>query len=191
MSLYKYIRNFWKKPKESDPELWKSRLVQYRKEPSTLRLLKPTRLDRARSLGYKAKQGIIVVRQKTGRGGHEKEHNLGGRRPKKFRYRVDLDKSYQTIAEIRANKKYPNCEVLNSYYVAHDGKCVWYEIILIDRAHPQIKADKQLNFMTTTRDRAGRGLTSSGKKSRGLRNKGKGAEKLRPSKRANIKRRKD
>ncbi|KKT75754.1 MAG: 50S ribosomal protein L15e, partial [Candidatus Peregrinibacteria bacterium GW2011_GWA2_44_7] len=41
-----------------------------RKEPVTLVLEHPTRLDRARSLGYKAKQGCIVARQRVGRGGH-------------------------------------------------------------------------------------------------------------------------
>ena len=32
----------------------------------------------------------------------------------------NLDKNYQLIAEERTSKKYPNCEVLNSYYVAKD-----------------------------------------------------------------------
>ena len=98
--------------------------------------------------------------------------------------------NYQAIAEQRANKKYVNCEVLNSYYVAEDGQHMWYEVILIDRAHPQITSDTDLNWISYKTGRAFRGLTSAGRKHRGLRNKGKGAEKLRPSRTANAFRRK-
>ncbi|MCK4859636.1 MAG: 50S ribosomal protein L15e, partial [Candidatus Omnitrophica bacterium] len=45
-------------------------------------------------------------------------------------------------------------------------------------------------FKNKHKGRVFRGLTSAARKSRGLRNKGKGAEKLRPSRTANIKRRK-
>jgi len=65
--------------------------------------------------------------------------------------------------------------------------------ILVDKSHPQILADSRINwiFKNKHRGRVFRGLTSSARKSRGLRNnKGKGAEKLRPSRTANIKRRK-
>ena len=42
------------------------------------------------------------------------------------------------------------------------------EVILVDKHHPVIKADKSINWITTQRRRAFRGLTSAGKKSRGL-----------------------
>ena len=63
----------------------------------------------------------------------------------------------------------------------------WYEIILVDKSHPAIKADKKMSWVCSGKhkNRAFRGLTSAGRKSRGLRNKGKGAEKVRPSQRAN------
>jgi len=189
MSLYKYIRKAWKRPKETLSELWKSRLIQWRREPVTLRIDRPTRLDRARSLGYKAKPGFLIVRQRVLRGGHERAHDMRGRRSKHSSYRVDLDKSYQRLCEERANRKYVNCEVLNSYWVAKDGKYYWYEVILVDRTHPSILADNNINWISLKQGRVYRGLTSSGKKGRGLRNKGKGAEKLRPSKTANLKRR--
>ena len=82
-----------------------------------------------------------------------------------------LNPTYQLIAEQRASKKYPNCEVLNSYYVAEDGIYYWYEIIFVDKAHPQIIADKNINWISSNknRNRAGRGLTSAGHKTRGLR----------------------
>ena len=97
-----------------------------------------------------------------------------------------LGRSYQTIAEIRAAKKYPNCEVLNSYWVAQDGLYYWHEIILVDRAAPEILADKNISWIADKqhKGRVFRGLTSSSRKSRGLRHKGKGAEKIRPSLRA-------
>ena len=51
--------------------------------------------------------------------------------------------NYQWICEQRAARKFPNLEVLNSYYLAKDGKHIWYEIILVDPQHPVIKADKK------------------------------------------------
>ncbi len=189
MGMYKYIREIWKKPKENLGDLWKQRLIEWRKDPATLRIERPTRLDRARSLGYKPKPGIIIVRQRVLRGGRQRPKIKHGRRPKHFGQRLDLDMSYQTVAERRASKKYVNCEVLNSYYLAEDGKYFWYEVILLDRMHPQIVSDKNLAGVAAKRGRVERGLTSSARKSRGLRHKGKGAEKIRPSRTANWKRR--
>jgi large subunit ribosomal protein L15e len=192
MGMYKYVRQLWKKPKANMPELWRERLLKWRREQSTVRIKKPTRIDRARSLGYKAKQGFIIVRQRVIRGGRKRQYDTHGRNPKKTRTRLVLDKNYKQVAEERANKKYPNCEVLNSYWVAQDGRHYWYEVILIDKANPSILKDKNINWITNNqhKGRVYRGLTSAARKSRGLRNKGKGAEKIRPSKKANQKRRK-
>ena len=60
-------------------------------------------------------------------------------------------------------------------------------IILVDRAHPAIMADRQLSGMAAQRGRAFRGLTAAGRKGRGLLVKGYGAEKVRPSLRASNK----
>jgi large subunit ribosomal protein L15e len=192
MGMYSHIRDLWKKPQENMPELWRARLIQWRKEPSTVRLDKPTRIDRARSLGYKAKQGFIIVRERVIRGGHSRGSYLGGRRPKHARTKMVLTKNYQQIAEERVNDKYPNCEVLSSYWVAEDGRYYWYEVILVDVSHPVILADPDISWIAEKQHtgRVYRGLTSAGRKSRALRRKGKGAEKIRPSRTANIKRRK-
>ncbi len=184
MGFYKYIREAWKKPKTNLGDVWKNRLIEWRKQPVTLRINKPTRIDKARSLGYKAKPGFIIIRQRVSRGGRQRPQIRAGRRPKRFGRRKDVDKSYQQIAEERAQKKHINCTVLNSYYVGKDGESYWYETILVDRAHPQIMADKNINWICSKRGRAARGLTSIGKRSRGLRHKGKGTEKLRPSRTA-------
>jgi len=99
-----------------------------------------------------------------------------------FAYR----KSYQSVAEERANRKFSNAEVLNSYYVGEDGSYIFYEVILLDRSSPSIQNDKEYKNIIKQRGRVYRGLTSSGRKHRGLLHKGFGTNKNRPSVRANI-----
>lgn len=183
MGFYKYVREAWKDPKESIPELWRERLIAWRREPVIVRLEHPTRIDRARSLGYKAKQGFIIVRQRLIRGGRKRPKIRAGRRSKNLRRKFILNKNYQQIAEDRANRRFVNCEVLNSYWVGEDGRYVWYEVILVDRCHPAILSDRNYSWIASGRNigRAFRGLTSAARRARGLRNKGKGAEKVRPS----------
>ncbi len=188
MGMYKYVRELWKQPKENLEGLWKERIMAWRKEEATVRVDRPTRIDRARSLGYRAKPGIFVVRQRVQRGGRQRGKVAGGRKPKNFRHRKILGMSYQWVAEQRVAKKYVNCEVLNSYFVGKDGQFYWYEMIMVDKSHPAIKSDKSLSWMATSSSgkRVQRGLTAAGKRSRGLlTHKGKGAEKLRPSLRSN------
>ncbi len=165
MGMYKYIRQTWEQP--ASKEIIQARFVQWRKEPATIRLEHPTRLDRARSLGYRAKEGIIVVRQRVIRGGRQRPKFKSVRRPKTMRRKKILTKSYQWVCEMRAQKKYPNCEVLNSYFVGKDGLHFWYEIILVDKAHPAIIADKNLGWISTNKHkgRVFRGKTSSGRRS--------------------------
>lgn len=178
MGLYKYLREAWKKPSDSLIEEHREQLIKWRRQPATLRVEKPSRLDRARSLGYKAKQGFIVVRQRVNRGGRMRATTgRGGRKPKTSRIFMVLDKSYQSVAEARAARAFLNCEVLNSYYVAKDGKNYWFEVIMVDRNHPNVLNDPYLAALVARKNRAERGLTSSNRKSRGLRHKGKGFEK--------------
>ncbi len=181
MGMYQYIREAWKKPKENLGELWQQRIIKWRQEPTTIRLERPTRLDRARSLGYKAKSGFIIVRQRVSRGGRQRPQIRHPRRPKAMGRRKDLTMNYQLVAENRAVKKYPNCEVLNSYYVGEDGLYNWYEVILVDRNSPSIMADHHINWIINQKGRSFRSLTSAGKRARGLHGKGKGYEKIRPS----------
>lgn len=187
MGLYQQLRELWKRPKVNMKESYKENLIQWRKEAVTTKIHRPTRLDRARSLGYKAKQGIIVVRQRINISRRMRESGVKGRRPKTQRRKKIVSKNYQQICEERAQKKYVNLRVLNSYWVASDGKNHWYEIIFVDPEHPVIKSDKNLAWIGDSQHtgRSFRGLTSAGRKSRGLRKKGKGAEKIRPGQRAN------
>ncbi len=191
-SMYKYVRLFWRKRNSEEfKELMKSRLIKWRKEPSITRIERPTRIDRARSLGYKAKQGFVVVRVKIRRGSRRKSRPNRGRRSKRMgTTKITAGKSLRWIAEERAARKYTNLEVLNSYWVGQDGRHKWFEVILVDPVHPQIIKDKNIGWINRSvhRRRVFRGLTSAGKKSRGLRKRGYGAEKARPSVRANKRR---
>ena len=192
MGVYRYIKEAWNNPKEGLDKLYQERLIQWRRNNSIVKLDRPTRLDRARGLGYKAKEGIFVVRVRVGKGGRKRRGSLKNKRKsRRSTARKVLSKSYQVVAEQRADKKYVNAEVLNSYWVGEDGKHKWYEIIMVIPSHPAIKNDNELSWISSEkhRGRVWRGLTSAGKKSRGLMNKGKGAEKLRPSASANLRRR--
>ncbi|HID09542.1 TPA: 50S ribosomal protein L15e [Candidatus Micrarchaeota archaeon] len=191
MGAYKYVSKILQKEYRGEEdefydydEVMKQKLIRWRREPAIVKVERPTNIARARALGYKAKQGIIVVRVRVRKGsGHHIRPNKG-RRPK----RMGVNKltrriSIQRIAEERAARKYRNLEVLNSYYVGEDGQHYWYEVIMVDPHCPAILADKDLRWIAEPqhRGRAFRGLTSAGKKGRGLRKKGKGAEKVRPS----------
>ncbi len=181
--MYSYVREAWKKPGETDVKrlLW-HRMQKWRREGSVTRIEHPTRIDRARSLGYKAKQGIIVVRVQIRRGGRRKSRYVRGRRSARMGIaRSTAAKSIQRIGEERAGRRYPNMEVLNSYWVGEDGIRKYYEVILVDRSHPGIRNDANLNWICDQKNRVFRGKTSAGQKGRGMRHRGKGTEKTRPS----------
>lgn len=191
-SMYSYIADAWKNPSNSYlKDLNKERRIAWRREENFVRIDKPTRLDKARNVGYKAKQGYVLVRGRVRKGSFGKRKIKAGRRAKrKGILQITVGKSMQRIAEERAQKRFPNLEVLNSYWVGADGQYEWYEIILVDPAHPVIQADPKINWIcyNTQKGRVYRGKTSAGQKGRGMRVKGKGAEKVRPSVRANGRR---
>ena len=170
--MYKYMADAWRKLNEpSTKELMKQRTLEWRGQYAVVRVEKPLRLDRARRLGYKAKQGFVITRVRVRRGGRRKAKPAGGRRQKRSGVnRFVPAKSMQLIAEERVAKKFPNLEVLNSYWVGEDGQRKWFEVILVDPAHPSINNDEDINWICgdTQKGRANRGLTSSGKKMRGI-----------------------
>jgi len=189
--VYRQIRERYASHESNEKNLLRTRLVEWRKEPATLRIERPSRLDRAHQVGFRAKQGFIVVRQRVTRGARRKPRPARGRKPKKQgTSKITPAKSRKWIAEERAARNYPNLEVLGSYYTAEDGKYLWYEVIFVDPAHPAIEADEQINWIcdSTQKGRVFRGLTPAGKTSRGLRHRGLGSEKLRPSLRAHARR---
>jgi large subunit ribosomal protein L15e len=184
MGLYKHVKNIWMGSSPEFKEFQRKRMTEWRSQDTTVRIVKPTRIDKARSLGYRAKQGVIVVRQRVDRGGRMRPSIRSGRRTAHNYQQKNLAKNYQLVAEERANEKFPNCEVLNSYFVGKDGLSAWYEIILLDRTNPVIQKDEIYHGIITQTGRVYRGITSAARKSRGLRGKGFGYEKSRPSNKA-------
>ena len=173
--MYKYLQQTWQS--EQMKEILKERLIGWRQQETITKIDYPSRLDRAHSVGYKAKQGFVLCRVRIGKGTNKREVPSGGRKP----LHAGLTKNptnlnLQHIAEIRASKHFPNLEVLNSYYAAEDGKDLWFEIILVDPNHPAVRADKKINWICNVAGRAERGLTSAGRSHRMLRGRGRGFE---------------
>lgn len=189
--FYKNVSRFRKLNKQATKQLNRERLITWRKQQSIMTLERPTKLARARSLGYKPKQGIVLVRVRINRGGRRVIPPSNGRRSKRSGIsRITPNQSRRVIAENRAARRFRNLQVLNSYLAVQDGKHLYFEVILVDPHHPVIRSDKNLNFLSPDptkpesnrarhKGRSLRGLSSAGKKSRGLRNKGKGSENFR------------
>ena len=178
--LSKRMREAWKRPADSPG--WRALLMGLRREPAISRLDGPTRPERARSLGYKAKKGFVVVRARVPKG-KRKTPKKGRRSPKASGRFFTTGLSLQAIAEQRVARRFSNLEVMNSYQLAEDGQHRWFEVILADTSRSEVRKDRERQIAGRT-GRAFRGKTSAARKSRGLLRKGKGAEKLRPSLRA-------
>ncbi len=143
--MHSYMAQTWLKMWKNNSDELKSKAVVWRTEPTINRIERPSRLDRARKLGYKAKQGITVVRIRVGRGGMRKQRPVAGRRPKHIGVvRIKQGISMRKVAERRVSEKYPNMEVLGSYYLHKDGMYYWFEVILADPSHPAISKDKEM-----------------------------------------------
>ncbi|MFB6071051.1 MAG: 50S ribosomal protein L15e [Halanaeroarchaeum sp.] len=184
-SFYSHIRDAWQDPDDGKlAELQWQRKQEWRDQGAIVRVDRPTRLDKARELGYKAKQGVVVARVSVRKGTARKSRHRAGRRTKRQGVnRIGRSKNLQHIAEERSTRKYPNLRVLNSYWVGEDGSQRWFEVVLVDPNHPAIQNDDDLNWICddTHENRALRGLTGAGKRGRGLRTRGTGSEHTRPS----------
>ena len=180
--VYHYIREAWK---NQPREVTQGRLIEWRASDSAVKVDRPLRLDRARALGYKAKKGFVVIRIRLNRGGRKRTRHKHGRKVRKQHVSKILKMSYRWVAEMRASTAYNNLEVLNSYPIGKDGRHAFFEVIMIDPAMPEIKSDKNLNWLVSAKNknRTERGLTSAGKKSRGMKTKSHNL-KVRPSQRA-------
>jgi large subunit ribosomal protein L15e len=140
--MYSEVSKTWQEIFHEKAGEIRARAVQLRREPAVMRLERPSRIDRARSVGYKAKEGVVVVRARVSRGGMRRQRPVSGRRPKhmgvlKIKSRV----SAQDVAERRVSERFPNLKVMGSYPIWKDGRFAWYECVLIDPMHPAIKND--------------------------------------------------
>jgi len=120
--------------------LMRKRLVEWRKESAVVRVDKPLRLDRARMLGYRDKQGFVVLRVRVRRGGFSKPRPRSGRRQKALgvvKHKVNVSMKDEALS--RASKKYPNLKPLGAYPLAADSLYKWFEVIMVDYNHPSVK----------------------------------------------------
>ena len=82
--LYQHVRDTWRRPKDALPHMYRQqRMAQWRREPVNCRIERPTRLDAARRMGYKAKQGVVLIRTRVRRGGLRKGKIHMKRKPSK------------------------------------------------------------------------------------------------------------
>jgi len=190
MGAYKYLEEIWRK-KQSDVMrfLQRVRTWEFRQLPAIHRASRPTRADKARKLGYKAKQGYLIYRVRIKRGGRKRRVAKGivyGKPVNQGINKFKATRNLRNIAEERVGRKCGGLRVLNSYWVTADAVHKWFEVIAVDPMHKCIRDDPRINWICnpTMKHRELRGLTAAGRKARGLLAKGKRASKLRPSKRA-------
>ena len=193
MGAYKYLEELWRK-KQSDLMnfIFRVRTWEYRQLPVITRVNHPSRPDKARKLGYKAKEGYVVYRVKIRRGNRKRPAPKGvvcGKLKSIGIAGLKNKKNYQSVAEERVGRKLSGLRVLNSYWVGQDSTFKFFEVLLVDPAHTAIRDDPRINWICDQKHREMRGLTSAGKKHRGLRAKGDMDNKRRPSVKANYKRR--
>lgn len=193
MGAYKYLQELWKKKQSTVMQfILRMRTWEYRQMAAVHRCSKPSRIERARRLGYKAKQGYVVYRVKIRRGNRKRPAPKGvvcGKLKSIGIVGLKNVKNYQSVAEEKVGRKLPGLRVLNSYWVGQDATFKFFEVILVDPAHQAIRNDPRINWICSQKHREMRGLTSAGKKHRGLRTKGNRDNKRRPSYKANYKRR--
>ena len=67
----------WYKMWKENSIVLRERAIVWRKEEAATRIERPSRLLRARRLGYKAKQGIVVIRMRVGTGGMRRQRPRG------------------------------------------------------------------------------------------------------------------
>jgi large subunit ribosomal protein L15e len=142
MPLYREVSKTWQGIFSEKPPHIRAKAVELRDEPAMLRVEHPWRLDRARALGYRAKEGVVVVRMRVSRGGMRKKRPTSGRRPKHMGVlKIKSDVSSQSVAERRVSERHPNLKLIGSYPVWKDGIHAWYECVLIDPENPSIRSD--------------------------------------------------
>jgi len=174
MGAYKYIGELYKK-KQSDVLrfLLRVRCWEYRQLNVIHRASRPSRPDKARRLGYKAKQGYVIYRVRVRRGNRKKHVPKGATYGKPVHQGVNHlkpQRGLRSVAEERVGRRCGNLRVLNSYWMNQDGVYKYYEVILVDPSHKAIRRDPRINWIAKPvhKRREARGLTSVGKQNRGI-----------------------
>jgi large subunit ribosomal protein L15e len=126
MGSYKYIHANEMALYKNDNRK-KEILQAVRNQPITQRIERPTKIAKAKTVGYKAKQGYIVVRVRVSKGDFRRPRPNHARRPSKSGLYYKLEISKEKIARNRA------MQVIGSYFLIEDGKNKWFEIIMADK----------------------------------------------------------
>lgn len=151
MGAYKYLEELWRH-KQSDVLrfLGRVRSWEYRQLSSIHRAPRPTRPDKARRVGYKAKQGYIVYRVRVRRGGRKRPMKKGiqyGKPKHQGITELKFARNKRSVAEERVGRKCGNLRVLNSYWVNEDAAYKYFEVILVDPQHNAIRNDPKANWI--------------------------------------------
>jgi large subunit ribosomal protein L15e len=157
MGAYKYITQTLQKQYKERDALFRDKVMKWRAGPAIERVERPSNISRARTLGYQAKQGYIVVRVRVDKGRRTRRKTMGGRKHKNNYRFVQPQLSHQAIGEQRVNRIFRNMEVLNSYWVGEDGNYKFFEVILADPAKPSVNISSAMR-----QGKAFRGLTAAG-----------------------------
>ncbi|KAJ1058855.1 hypothetical protein K5549_020812, partial [Capra hircus] len=160
---HEYIQELWRK-KQSDVMRF---LLRYRQLSALHRAPCPTRLDKARRLGY------VICRIRVRRGGRKRPVPKGATYGKPVHHGVNqlkFARSLQSVAEEHPGRHCGALRVLNSYWVGEDSMYRFFEVILIDPFHKTIRRNPDTQWITKPahKRREKRGLASAGTKSRGL-----------------------
>ncbi|KAJ5403562.1 hypothetical protein N7509_003433 [Penicillium cosmopolitanum] len=177
MGALKYVEEIQKK-KQSDVIrfLLRVRCWELRQLNAIHRASRPSRPDKARRLGYKAKQGYVVYRIRVRRGGRKRTARKGatyGKPTNQGINQLKYQRALAATAEERVGRRCANLRVLNSYWINQDSTYKYFEVICVDPQHKAIRRDARINWICNSvhKHREARGLTATGKKSRGI-NKG-------------------
>ncbi|CAD6579618.1 MAG: 60S ribosomal protein L15 [Cyphobasidiales sp. Tagirdzhanova-0007] len=151
----------------------KVRCWELRQQNVIHRASRPSRPDKARRLGYKAKQGMCVYRVRVRRGNRKKQVPKGatfGKPTNQGVNQLKFQRSLKSVAEERVARRCGGLRVLNSYWINQDGVYKYFEVILVDPSHKAIRRDPRINWICDAvhKRRETRGLTAAGKKSRGI-----------------------
>merc|ERR1712203_336800 len=138
----------WRK-KQSDTlrYLHRIRCWHFRQLSAVHRAPRPTRPDKARRLGYKAKQGFVIWRVRVRRGGRKRPMEKGAQYGKPVHQGINelkFQRNLKNVAEGRAGKHCGALRVLNSYWVAQDSTYKYFEIIMVDPMHKAVRRDTSI-----------------------------------------------
>merc|ERR1711988_278566 len=130
-SLQIFTRIMEKKTMRNHAILLRLRTWEYRQLPTMHRVTRPSRPDKARRLGYKAKQGVVIWRVAVRRGSRKTNTPKGiiyGKPKRQGINQMKSRKNLRSIAEERVGRKMGALRVLNSYWVGQDGTYKFYEV---------------------------------------------------------------